>query len=69
MNAEERESGTESGGPMESYTLGVCGNADAKGVVASENCVHQTGTQMGSDGVGVVGNARKIDDLDAEGKK
>ena len=36
----------------------VCGNADWKVAGVSENCVHRTVIQMGSDGVAVVGSAR-----------
>lgn len=79
MDVEEGESGIESGGPMVNYISGVCamdvyrwvcGNAraDWKVVGVSENCVHRTVIQMGSDGVAVVGSARKTDDLDANTK-
>lgn len=78
-SVEVGESGIESGGPMVNYTSGVyamdacrwvCGNADWKGVGVgvSENCVHRTVIQMWSDGVAVVGSARKTDDLDADEK-
>lgn len=66
MNAEE--GGSESGGSVVDCISVVCGNADAQVVVVSENCVHRTVIQMGSDGVAVVENARRSDDFDAEGK-
>jgi hypothetical protein len=73
---EEEESEIESGEPEVNYIFGVCvkdvcrevcENADGEEMaVASESCVHRTGTQTGSGGVAAVGNAKKIDDPGAD---